>query len=114
MPRHVMPHVTSGHQALTDVWRDSFDPGDPWGSNVSWLFAIADALWHADSELVPADWEYVHSSACVGMWSREDDWPDGEIVDLIECGTVTSADLLSFGVIVNRYDEWCRLAKLNY
>lgn len=44
---------SQGYNAIMGEVRLSDDPYDPWGSNISWLFALADYMWAINGELLP-------------------------------------------------------------
>lgn len=42
-----------GYNLIMDEVRLSDDPADPWGSNIAWLFGIADFVYAMDGEIMP-------------------------------------------------------------
>lgn len=44
---------SEGYNAIMDEVRIADDPADPWGSNISWLFAIADFMYAMNGECLP-------------------------------------------------------------
>lgn len=44
---------SEGYNLIMDEVRLSSDPGDPWGSNIAWLFGIADFVYAMDGEIMP-------------------------------------------------------------
>ena len=44
---------SEGYNLIMGEVRLSDDPGDPWGSNIAWLFAIADFMWAINGEIMP-------------------------------------------------------------
>lgn len=83
---------------------------DTWEDNLSWMFAVADALWHTDSSLIPAEWEFRHApSGC--DWSEDSlDFPDSVVHD----AGATGEELLAFGQMLNAKDKAFRWAGVNY
>lgn len=44
---------SEGYNAIMDEVRITDDPSDPWGSNIAWLFGIADFLYAMNGEILP-------------------------------------------------------------
>lgn len=59
-------------------------------------FAVCDVLMVTDPELIPARWEFRPSP----LWNgaiEEDSYDSMVMLDLVESGTVTTADLVAYG-----------------
>lgn len=50
---HVNRLESEGYNAIMGEVRLADDPGDPWGSNIAWLFGIADFLYAMNGEIMP-------------------------------------------------------------
>lgn len=120
----VRPAGASGLLATIAMYHGD---SDAWGTNMAWYFAIAHVLWHATAEEIPPAWEYRHSDYCRSLGTDEHE--EAEIMAAFPALAMNhpedSADtwaayrdacdsLLYVGTIVSRYDDWCRLAGLNY
>lgn len=44
---------SEGYNVIMDEVRTFDDPADPWGSNIAWLFALADYMWAINGEILP-------------------------------------------------------------
>lgn len=44
---------SSGYNAIMDEVRLTSDPADPWGSNIAWLFGLADFMYAMNGEILP-------------------------------------------------------------
>lgn len=44
---------SEGYNVIMGEVRLSDDPGDPWGSNIAWLFALADYMWAINGVILP-------------------------------------------------------------
>lgn len=44
---------SEGYNVIMDEVRLTDDPSNPWGSNIAWLFALADYMWAIDGEILP-------------------------------------------------------------
>lgn len=95
---------------VLETMRDTFDAGDPWGSNIAWLFAIADVIYEINPEQVPAEWEFRPSPFGADTESYE----YNAICDLIKDEGIDVDVILHAGRVLNRYDNLLRLAGMNY
>jgi hypothetical protein len=102
---------TGGYKALRTEYNLSFDGHDPWGSNIAWLFAIAEFLHHEGND-TPEGWQFRDSPAHDG-WQPEG-YPDEMLADMWAEGEFTVEDAETFGEVLNRYDELLRKAGKNY
>jgi hypothetical protein len=104
---------TPGYKALRAEYNMMFDEHDPWGSTIEWMFAISETLTHwADVTHLP--WDF-HDSPVHGDWQPEDDGYVSEtLCDLYDGGSVTADDLITFGQVLDRYDDILRAAGKDY
>jgi len=102
---------TEGYQALRADFDMAFDPADTWGSVMGWQFGVADVLWHADPDMVPDAWQFRHGAGCDG---NSADYPDSDIQDMLDDGTVTVEDLAAFGTVLDRYADRLRANGKDY
>ena len=78
---------------LIKEFKFGFDLGDPYGSSMSCLFAIADELWVRDVEL-PLEWKY---SPGMANDPRQDTYEASVVLDF------SDKLLLRAGHILDRY-----------
>lgn len=88
------------------------DAGDAWGSTMSLLFGIADALTHAD-ETVPSAWEYRHAPGCDAL-SPDEDYDAIAITAAIDSRRVSWEDARHAGDVLNRYSHVLERAGRSY
>lgn len=109
---------TDGYTALMEEVRMS-DFGDPYGAVSGWLFAIGEAMYVIHGQTMP---EFRPSPLLRAFrrdckWFRghvDESWELSTVVDLIDGGAVSPADLRAVWCVLSRYDEWVRLAGRNY
>ena len=98
---------SDGYNAIMDLVRLYDDPADPWGSNITWLFALADYAWAIDGVILPG---YVSSPMGINL---ED--ASSELAELFEINeSFESEDALRAYAVLSRRDDWLRLAGRNY
>lgn len=105
------------------VMRDALDDTDPWGTAISWAFAVAEVL-HTAAEFVPEEMEYRPSPTVSRDPDEEpEDYPDVEVWHLVNKTPghwvdpqfgATYDDLRFAGKCLARYLDWCRAAGLDY
>ena len=105
---------SEGYMALRSAYKESFDTGDPWGSNIAWLFALAEYLTHETTMGVPAAWEFTDSPVHHDDTWWEEGEPDSTIKEMDENGEFEPQDAWEFGDVLSRYDNLLRLAGKNY
>ncbi len=94
----------SQYSNLKQQYNEVFDSYDPWGSNISVMFTIANELHMRGN--VPHEWEY--GPGAVADPREEDDY-------LYEiCKATNTEVLIKFGNVLERYDNKLRLADKNY
>jgi hypothetical protein len=108
---------TDGYNALMDQVRLDADPCDPWGSNIKWLFSIAETVYMHFAEILT---EY-EPSYCLHALPLDDWKSDAEsdyhltvLSELIDAGPVTLADLKDVYAVLSRYDNWLVKAGKSY
>ena len=104
--------ATPGYKALRAEYNVSWDGEDPWGSNFGWFAAMCEFVHH-NVGTVPAEWQFTDAPGH-GTWPDGDIYPDEMIGDMWDEGEFTMDDALTFGHVVNRYDDMLRAAGLNY
>lgn len=105
----MLEYNAPGYYAVMSEVKADRDPTAPWGSNVAWMFAIADYMWYWCGEKVPGYSPAPH-------WSMKDDanitYELNVLLDLIE--EWEDADMLKVYNTLYRYDTWLRMAGKNY
>lgn len=105
---HINKTETDGYNVIMGLVRDSDDPGDPWGSNISWLFALADWRYLFNGEILP---DY---RPALGL-TVEDAEGSYEFSMLTETmADWEGPDLVRVYEILSRRDGLLRLAGQNY
>ncbi len=102
---------TPGYRLLRDAYNATFDGHDPWGSNIAWLFAVAEFLTH-EGNGAPEGWDFRDSPLHQG-WAPEG-YPDEILAELAEDRLFTVADAELFGEVLSRYDAILRSAGRDY
>lgn len=99
---------SAGYDNIMDEVRTFHDPHDPWGSNIAWLFALADYMWLINGKVMPG---YRPSP----LASLEDCSSELEtLMDIRDECPWEDADVERVYTILSRYDDWLRLAGKNY
>ena len=102
------------------------DWGDPWGTGMGHMFAIADIVYHAE-ESTPPGWYFRHGQsncdpiANYAIHAAEEDhtececiWPDTEYVPFLDAGPLGVAMLTYAGNVLNRYLGFVKRAGRDY
>lgn len=98
---------SQGYNAIMGEVRTSNDPCDPWGSNIAWLFALADYMWAINGELLP---EYTPSPMGVDLGD-----PSCELDMLFEIqDKFEDDDVRRVYAILSRRDDILRMLGKNY
>lgn len=98
---------SEGYNNIMGKVRTSHDPHDPWGSNIAWLFALADYAYFMDGERLPG----YHPSP-MGVDIRD---CSSELEMILEINDqFEDADVRRVYTVLSRYDDWLRLAGENY
>lgn len=98
---------SEGYNAIMDAVRLYDDPADPWGSNIAWLFALADYMYVMNSEIMPG---YRPSPIDIDLSDCS-----SELSELFEINEdFEDDDVRRVYAILSRRDDWLRLAGRNY
>jgi hypothetical protein len=98
---------------VLDRMRDD-DWDDPWGTAISWAFAVAEVL-HAHGETVPTEMQFRPSPVIVPDPDREpEEYPDAYVWEMLHAEGVTIQDLQFAGRCLARYLDWLRAAGKDY
>lgn len=92
---------SSEYKDLMSEIRMSFGGGDEWGTNIGWLFGIADVLTF-DCGYCPADFR-------PSPLGPAEECYEYEVACTYSFGTLKTAY-----TVLSRYDDWLRLAGKNY
>lgn len=96
-----------GYNLIMSEVRLSDDPGDPWGSNIAWLFGIADWMCAMNGEIMPG-----YSPSPMGV-SLEDPSYEMEVLSEIYA-EVEDDDLRRAYYVLSRRDDILRAMGKNY
>ena len=99
---------TPGYKLLRGEFNMMFS--EPWGDTLEWMFSISEILTHWVETTVPESWDF-HDSPVHHAWAPEDEGYTAELI--AECwddGSVTTADLITFGEVLTRYADLLRSA----
>lgn len=105
--------MSTNRNPVLVLMREFADPGDPWGTAMSWSFGVAEVL-HARGEDVPDELGYRPSPFVALSSEQPEEWPDLEVWSLLAQGDATVADLKTAGRCLSRYLDLCRSAGLDY
>lgn len=98
---------SEGYNAIMGEVRLSDDPADPWGSNIAWLFALADYMWAINGEIMP-----VYHLSPVGVDLEDCGY---ELATLFEINdTFEDDDVRRVYTILSRRDDILRVLGKNY
>lgn len=94
---------------------------DPWGTAMSWMFAVCRVL-DAMGEHVPDEWEFRRGigdresvEQMAGTLADEDaDFPDCEVATMVLNEQLDADTLLWWGRVLNRYLAMCKRAGRDY
>jgi len=98
---------SEGYNSIMEEVRLSDDPGDPWGSNITWLFALADYMWAINGELLPG-----YSPSPTGVDLENVSYELGTLFDIN--GSFTDDDVRRVYTILDRRDDILRVLGKNY
>jgi len=106
---------SDGYNAIMSGWRMAFDGVDPWGSNISHMFALADVYCVETGKCLP---NYRPSPFLAGetleSLAESEDYPADEYARMLSKGEITTEDIRRAFTILSRYDDWCRRDGQNY
>lgn len=96
---------------IIEEYRIARDSYDPWGSALSWHFAIADYLTDM-GQATPSAWEYQQS-----LFGSDHEAYEYKVIEEIFSTTAISyqvESLVNAGNVLGRYSNLCREAGLDY
>ncbi len=94
-----------GYNITMNEVRMNNDPVDSWAGNGGWMFAIADYMLVVFGEVMP-DYQPSPTSFDTDVMSYE--------LEFLISQKPSSIDLRRVYAVLNRYDNWLRLAGRNY
>lgn len=105
--------ATPGYTAVMSIIREDDITYDPHGTSMGWLFCIADVM-HADADdIMPG-----YRPPAVRERTREHVIEDNsyavDLFDMLDSGQLTHDDLRKVYAILNRFNDWVRLAGRDY
>lgn len=104
---HVNKFESEGYNMIMGEVRLTDDPADPWGSNIAWLFGIADYMWAINGEIMP-----VYHASPMGVDLKD---PGHELEMLFDLqGEFEDADVRRVYTILSRRDDILRVLGKNY
>lgn len=95
---------------LKTEWRLTYDSGDPWGSGMSWLFAVCDYLTFETNECVPDEWQFKPSP----LGANEDCFYYQTLRHLAFERYIAIDDVLHFGSLLVRFSSLLKRKNLDY
>lgn len=103
---------TSGYRAIMQMVREDDVKYDPWGTALGWLGVIGDVVKGLEGRNMP---EYLPGAFSVTRDCIVANNAYGQdVLDGLDNGTWTLADLESAYTILNRFADWVRLAGRDY
>jgi len=98
---------TPGYYSVMAEVKLTHGNGDPWGTNISWMFALADYMWYWCGELLPGyrpspikfDMKDISYELQVLM-DILDEWEDDDIRQVYK--------------VLSRYNDWLKAAGMDY
>jgi hypothetical protein len=97
--------------AIRGLWSLTGD-GDVWGDVISWCFDIAEVMTLA-GEPVPTSWEF-RPAPGLSEESVSESWPESELLEMYDDGTVSGDDLREAGEVFMRYADILRAMGKDY
>lgn len=101
---------TPGYYAIMSEIKMMHGDGDPWGTNGSWMFALADYMWYWCGEILPgyrpSPVKYDFNTLCERSWELD------VLVDIMDLWE--DDDIRQVYKVLSRYDDWLRAAGKNY
>jgi hypothetical protein len=92
-----------------ELFAESYDRGDAWGSVMQHWLAVATVLNYA-GETIPSSWNFIPGHTA----ERMNEWPDTEYFAMLEAGTITADDLRHDGNLFEEYANALKDAELDY
>ncbi|HEY6018505.1 MAG TPA: hypothetical protein VIY48_00960 [Candidatus Paceibacterota bacterium] len=104
---HMNKLESEGYNAIMGEVRLTDEPEDPWGSNIAWLFALADYMWAINGEIMPG-----YRPSPMGVDLKDCSY---ELETLFEINdTFEDVDVRRVYAILNRRDDILRVLGKNY
>jgi hypothetical protein len=109
-------HVGSLHRPNANPvlqWMRDDDMSDPWGTAMSWAFAVCEYLHHVAlaDDAIPESLGYVPGPVTpVGVGYEEEGYPEQALVEM-------AVDTYTLGMaarVLSRYLDWCKAAGRDY
>lgn len=85
---------TPGYYAIMAEVKMMHGNGDPWGTNVAWLFALADYMWYGGFDKENPSYELQTIMDILEQWEDH--------------------DIRQVYKVLSRYDDWLKAAGMNY
>ena len=96
---------------VLDAMRDDDLGGDPWGTAMSWCFAVCEYLHHvALSDDIPDSLGYQPAATLRGEGFEEESYPEAYIVEM----GLDTFTLVQAARVLSRYLDWCKAAGRDY
>lgn len=106
-------HGTPGYNVIMGEIRQDDISYDPWGTAMEWLLAIAEVTY-VDSGEILAHYRPSPMRVIGDRDTLNDSHTEMMIIDYLDSGSVTLADLADVYRIMGRFDDWCRIAGRDY
>lgn len=87
--------------AILEMIREDGIKYDPWGTCMSWHFAICDVMTEWAPPYPPSEWGYHQALGGV----ETDSFQYQELTAMMESKEITEHDLLAVGKILHRYEQ---------
>jgi hypothetical protein len=97
---------------VLDAMRDDDLGGDPWGTAMSWGFAVCEYLHHVAlaDDAIPASLGYQPAAVAQGEGYESESYPEQYIVEMaLDTYTLSVA-----ARCLSRYLDWCKAAGRDY
>jgi len=98
---------SSGYNAIMDEVRCFEDWADPWGSNIAWLFALADYMWAINGVILPG-----YRPSPMGVDLKDCSYELTTLFDIND--TREDDDVRRVYTILSRRDDILRVLGKNY
>lgn len=102
---------SDGYNVLMNAVRSDDIVYDPWGTSMSWLFALAEVTWVAFGVNLPG---FQPSPLLRDRSGLEEDSNASDVLDQLDTGFITESDIRRAFDVLSRFDEWCRQAGRDY
>jgi len=98
---------SEGYNAIMGEVRLFDDPADPWGSNIGWLFALADYMWAIEGQILPG-----YHPSLMGVNLEDPNYELGTLINI--SNEFTGDDVRRAYTILKRRDSILRVLGENY